>query len=243
MKTWFYQLLVGFNQPNKRVRERAIRKRFNNIKAIWKNTNHNDLGIERLLRLVLAVSPFLFPGTYLKDAAGRYGSLKEDLIIDAYVLFKLILPLLILYFDLADVHIYGISPFVVLTVWMLLETQLYIPTLIFAGDLYSKPRSYRRSVILVMINYFEIVLDFAVLYYALVTFNTPLKSKLDAIYFSFVSSSTIGYGDFYPVDNLGKILVIFQSVIFIMLIILFINFFTNKVEQKGYFGPGQTPDD
>jgi hypothetical protein len=35
-------------------------------------------------------------------------------------------------------------------------------------------------------------------------FNKPLSHWFDSIYFSTVTSSTIGYGDLYPIDPLGK---------------------------------------
>jgi hypothetical protein len=74
----------------------------------------------------------------------------------------------------------------------------------FASDLFSKPRSYKRSMLLLFFNYIEMVFGFAVLYSFTNKFNKPLSHWFDSIYFSTVTSSTIGYGDLYPIDPLGK---------------------------------------
>jgi voltage-gated potassium channel len=48
-------------------------------------------------------------------------------------------------------------------------------------------------------------------------------SWLDSIYFSFITLSTIGFGDFYPVTPGGKIFTIFYIIIGIGIILTFIN--------------------
>jgi hypothetical protein len=96
------------------------------------------------------------------------------------------------------------NPFVLGMVYVMLETILYIPTLIFASDLFSKPRSYKRSMLLLFFNYIEMVFGFAVLYSLLISLTNHFTHWFDAIYFSTVTSSTIGYGDLYPIDPLGK---------------------------------------
>jgi hypothetical protein len=100
----------------------------------------------------------------------------------------------------------------------------------------ARPRSYRRSMLLLFINYTEIIFDFGVIYAHGNFMNAPFTHWFDPIYFSFITSATIGFGDFHPVTPLGKFLVSFQSTLFIIFVALFLNFFTGKVESKGYFG-------
>jgi hypothetical protein len=209
----------------------ALDKRIYNIKSIWNNEYDNDVGIEKMLRLFLAVSQFFFPGLYLKEIFSKKRHRYQDLAVDVYVLLKLIFPLIILVNGLQQNHIL----FIIL-IWFMVETMLYVPTLIFASDVIARPRSYRRSMLLLFINYTEIIFDFGVIYAHGNFMNAPFTHWFDPIYFSFITSATIGFGDFHPVTPLGKFLVSFQSTLFIIFVALFLNFFTGKVESKGYFG-------
>lgn len=120
-------------------------------------------------------------------------------------------------------------------VYLMLETVLYIPTLIFASDLFSKPRSYKRSMLLLFLNYLEMVFAFGVLYSCDNYLNKPFDHWYDPIYFSTVTSSTIGFGEYYPVKAFGKFLVSMQALLVLMYVVLFLNFFSTKVKSKGYF--------
>lgn len=209
----------------------AIDRRVHNIRAIWKNQYDDDHGIEKVFRLFLAASQFFFPGLYVKEIFSRRLHPYQDLAVDAYVLLKVFLPVVLL----ATGN--GFAPWIqALIIWSLVETLLYVPTLIFASDVIAKPRSYRRSMLLLFINYLEVIFDFALLYAAGNYLNRPFLHWFDAIYFSFITSATIGYGDFFPTTVAGKFMVSCQSTIFIMFVALFMNFFSNKVQSKGYFG-------
>jgi Ion channel len=230
MKHFFRKLLLGKPISYALPTESAIEKRLKNIKAIWNNEQHDDIGIEKILRLFLAFSQFFFLGTYIKQIFGKKGIAHQDLSVDAFVLLKVILPIFVLKNNLQ----HNSTLFWIL-IWFVTETMMYIPTLIFASDIFSRPRSYRRSMLLLFFNYLEIVFVFAVIYSTENYLNKPFEHWFDAIYFSFITSATIGYGDFYPVTPIGKFLVSCQSLFFLVFVVLFLNFFTNKVENKGYF--------
>jgi len=80
-----------------------------------------------------------------------------------------------------------------------------------------------------------VVFSFATLYSCGNYLNKPLVSGFDAIYFSIITSSSIGYGDFHPVTTFGKILVSLQALLFLFFVVLFLNFFSTKIKSKGYF--------
>lgn len=224
------KLILGKPSVDSQPTKGAIDKRIDNIKAIWNNEQHNDIGIEKLLRLFLAISQFLFLGTYIKEIFGKKGIAYQDLSVDIFVLIKTIFPLFILYFGIQN------NDFLfAILLWFLIETMLYVPTLIFASDIFSRPRSYRRSMLLLFFNYLEIVVSFGVIYSRGNYLNKTFGHWFDSVYFSFITSATIGYGDFYPVTSMGKFLVSLQSIIFLVFVVLFLNFFSNKVESNGYF--------
>ncbi len=164
---------------------------------------------------------FLYPGIYIRNRFGKQGSTYRKLAIEFYVLLKLIFPLLSLFSG-------WYTNMIILTItgYLLSETIFYIATLFFASEIFDEPRSSKRSILLLFLNYIEITFDFAVIYGGLNLLQGKAHSRLDFIYFSFMTSSTIGFGDIYPTTDHGKYVVIVHSIIFLFFIVLFLNFFT-----------------
>lgn len=230
MNSFFTKLLLGKPEENISLDHTARENQKLNFKRVWNNEKHSDFGLEKIVRLFLISIQFVFPGIHIRDKYGRKGLTYKNLATEAYVVFKMIFPLALLVTGL-----HSNKFFICLTFYLLIETLLYISTLIFAADVFAKPRSYRRSVILLFFNYIEIVFDFAVIYGGLNLLNQKAKTIIDFIYFSFVTSATVGYGDIYPETQFGKIMVSFQIIIFLIFIVLFLNFFSSRVESKDYF--------
>lgn len=234
MNTILRKLLVGKVSRNYKPKLNPIQKSILNIRAIWNNDHQDDNGIEKMVRLFLSGSQLLFPGIYIKYLACKKGYEYQDLALDFYVIAKVVFPLLTLIYD------WQTNDYIVwILIYLLLETVLYIPTLIFASDLFSRPRSYKRSMLLLFFNYLEIVVSFGVLYTLGKNMNKPFDHWFDPIYFSMVSSSSIGFGDYYPVTTFGKVLVSLQAMFFLSFVVLFLNFFSTKVKSKGYFGDAE----
>jgi ABC-type Na+ efflux pump permease subunit len=224
------KLLVGKVSNTYKPKYNPIQKRILNIKSIWNNDHQDDNGIEKIVRLLLSSSQLLFPGIYIKYFACKVGHEYQDLVMDIYILLKVAFPLLIL------MNGWQSNLFLIyLMIYVLVETLLYIPTLIFASDLFTRPRSYKRSMLLLFFNYIEIVVAFGVLYTLGNNMNKPFEHWFDSIYFSLVTSNSIGFGDYYPITTYGKVLVSMQALFFLSFVILFLNFFSTKVKGKGYF--------
>jgi len=83
---------------------------------------------------------------------------------------------------------------------------------------------------MLFLNYMEISFSFAVVYAGLHLLGDQPTSVLDYIYFSVVTSTTIGYGDLHPVTSAGKMIVCVQAIVVVAFIVLFLNFFGSKVE-------------
>lgn len=227
---FFKKLFIGEVTATDLPKFNPIEKRILNIKSIWNNDHQSDNGIEKIFRLFLSISQLLFPGIYLKTIANNADPIYKDLAMDFYILLKVAFPFFILYnhWQKHEILIY-------VMIYLLMETVLYIPTLIFASDLFSRPRSYKRSMLLLFFNYLEIIIAFGVLYTLGDNLNKPFEHWFDPIYFSVVSSNSIGFGDYYPVTTYGKVLVTIQAMFFLSFVVLFLNFFTTKVKSKGYF--------
>ena len=224
------KLLVGKVSNSYKPKFNPIQKRILNIKSIWNKDHQDDNGIEKIVRLLLSSSQLLFPGIYIKYLASKIGPEYQDLIMDIYILLKVAFPFIILINELQS------SVFLIyLMTYLLIETLMYIPTLIFASDLFTRPRSYKRSMLLLFFNYIEIVVSFGVLYTIGNNMNKPFEHWFDPVYFSIISSNSIGFGDYYPITTYGKMLVSVQALFFLSFVILFLNFFSTKVKNKGYF--------
>lgn len=233
MKKFFKKLLLGkiTFKDRPRLNVNPVQKRILNIRAIWNNDHQDDNGIEKVFRLFLAISQLIFPGVYIKYLSSKRHFEYQDISMDIYVMFKLFFPVLILKNNWQE-HTFLIY----IMVYFLIETVLYIPTLIFASDMLSRPRSYRRSMLLIFFNYLEIVCAFAVLYTLGNNMNKPFTHWFDSIYFSIITANSVGYGDYFPVTTYAKFLVSIQAMFFLTFVVLFLNFFSSKVSNtKGYF--------
>jgi hypothetical protein len=230
MKHFLKKLFLGDPATNTISNDFHKDKRKENIRAIWHNEHHNDYGLEKIFRLFLAASQFVFPSSYIKHYLERYGTHYKDLAVDLIVVSKLAFPIFLLYFQLQHNHW-----LLALQIWLTAETLLHAPTLIFASDTLSKPKSYQRSMLLVFLNYLEILFAFAVIYGSGDYLNHPLVHWYDAIYFSFTTGSSMGFGDFVPTTFIGKLLVSIQAIIFFLFVVIFLNFFSSRMENKGYF--------
>lgn len=232
MRHFLRKLLLGKITKDDKplLKTNPIQKRILNIQSIWNNDHQDDNGIEKIFRLFLSISQLVFPGVYIKYIFSRKNYEYQDIAMDFYIIIKLLFPIYILKNNLQDQNI-----LIYIMVYVLLETVLYIPTLIFASDMLSRPRSYKRSMLLLFLNYLEIVFAFAVLYTLGDNMNKPFTHWFDAIYFSIISANSVGYGDFYPITTFAKVLVSIQAMFFLSFVVLFLNFFSAKVKNKGYF--------
>lgn len=210
---------------------------------IWTNKYYNDFGLERLIRLTLALLAFAFPGLYIRYFFGKFGLLGRKLGVEFYVLIKLFLPVLFFKLDWTNNLAVAIICGVLAT-----ETILYLATLIYLSNEFSKPISYRRSLTTLFINYIEVCLNYAVIYsYCNIKipnfFKEKLTTDIQTIYFSFVTSATVGYGDIVVSNAFGQLLVISQIILFLVFVVLFLNFFASKVQDPSYYTTKLTQND
>ncbi|HAK89103.1 MAG TPA: hypothetical protein DHV16_10270 [Nitrospiraceae bacterium] len=55
--------------------------------------------------------------------------------------------------------------------------------------------------------------------------KVPIRKPLDAVYFSSVTITTLGYGDFTPIKETGKILVSVETITGLIFIVLVVAIF------------------
>ena len=195
------------------------------IKNVWNSSQYQDFGIERFVRLFLVGSKILFPGVYIEELSYNLSLHMQKIIGEFYVIFKTLMPFVILYFGLWD-HYW----LYIFNIYLLLETFLHIFHKIFLPE-HDRGRMPNRSIILLFFNFIEVIASFGVIYAAGDYLNQPVSSWIDALYFSFITGVTIGFGDFHPVNDDGKILVMAQVMSTLAFLFLFFNFFAPRYEN------------
>lgn len=220
-----YKLFFGNPEYNVLPRHTAYENYSMHLNEIWNNERHNDVGLEKILRLYLVAIQIIFPGLHIRNYFGKKGIIKRNVANEFYVLLKTALPLFFLFSGL-----YKYTWVVGISVYLMLETSFYVAALIFVSDIFVKPRSYRRNILMLFLNFLEITLSFAVIYGGLGLLGSKVTNVYDFIYFSIVTSTAIGFGDVYPVNDAGKTIVCLHALMTVSFIVLFLNFFTSKVE-------------
>jgi len=100
-------------------------------------------------------------------------------------------------------------------------------------DVFQKPavnepyqlRGYRRILILSLHNYFEIIFWFAAMYanwrslFGL-SCGKKISTFLGALYFSMVNMATLGFGDIYPENDYGRLIVTSHLIVAVFLTVL-----------------------
>ena len=224
------KLILGHGIVNHKP-SNAVKAQVFIVLRIWRNYSHHDFGIERFIRLFLACAQFLSLSLYLKHILRSFDGTTRKIVIEIYVMFKMIFPLLLL--SLGWTEFFWTLPIIV---YFLVETVLYVTSLIFISDAVRENVQPRRSLALLFINFFELVFDFAFIYAFYDTrlaefFTRDLQGGIDAIYFSFVTAATVGYGDIAPKASLAEKLAIAQLTVTFIFVGLFLNYFANLLNR------------
>ncbi|MFP3363454.1 potassium channel family protein [Pseudoalteromonas sp. SIMBA_148] len=94
--------------------------------------------------------------------------------------------------------------------------------------------TFRKRIELSLLSYIELILNYSILYLLMPSnwFNKGFESVIDTIYFSGVTITTLGYGDFYPVSGFPQFLVIHEVLAGFTLIIVSFALYAGKGAPK-----------
>ena len=236
---FFTKLIMGTNRPESKPRTVYL-KELIALRRIWHNKTYNDFGLERILRLTLQLLSFIMPGTLIRQLCGRRHLLYRKVVIEAYSLFKIGW-----YFFLFKMDLTTSTLALVISIILTIDTVLFLFSKIFLNDIHQQPISFKRTLMMTLINIIEVMLCFAFIYsYIDDTNNVPGRmifstghqlNDLQSIYFSFVTSATIGYGDIAAKDPLLMKLVILQIMLSLFFLVIVITTITNRLHDDTFY--------
>lgn len=214
-----------------------------NIRRIWGNLYPKEVEGQKIKRLTLLAKvgmTLLLLRTYIDWGYGLRKIIvreeRESAFIEWYVLGRLIVLLIFLIASWSSPWAKSIGW---LVGWEILGLIL-IPLRIVLVDrrLSSdwKPKSYERSFVLVLVNYFELVVSFAYFYrhFRLVGYSCafPITTIGESLYFSVVTITTLGYGDIEPITTSGRVLASAEPILGIILLVLVLGIFLVELGRQ-----------
>ncbi len=236
---FFIKLIYGTHRPESKPRSVYV-KEIIAFRRIWNNENYNDFGLERILRLVLHSLSFIMPGTVIRQLCGKKSLLFRKVVIELYSLFKIGW-----YVFLFKNNLTTSTPALVISLILTVDTVHFMFSKIFLNDIHQQPISFKRTLLMTLINIMEVMFCFAFIYaYIDHTNNDPGRiifslgqhlTNLQAIYFSFVTSATIGYGDIAPKDPVVMRLVILQIMLSLFFLVIVITTITNRLHDDTFY--------
>jgi len=118
-----------------------------------------------------------------------------------------------------------------------IEGLAYPLSIIFVNKYDRKrgPRSINRSLLLLMFNYCEIIIGFAIFYLATRSIgysncDRVITKPIEALYFSVVTITTLGYGDMRPISWFGQGLALLEPLLGFVMVIIVIGVFLTGVK-------------
>jgi fatty acid desaturase len=234
---FLYKLLIG-TRGDTPVPRRVYVKQRADLRAIWKQTNYRDFGIERLVRLTLVLLGFVMPGTLYRAAVDHIGGgsfLFRRTAVEWFATLKLLW-----YVVLFENGLHG-GAWIIASAVLTFDTVHFLLCRIFLADLSRGHTSFKRSLVLVIVNFSEVTIFFGGLYIYLdrylraagqTAFNHALTG-VEAVYFAFVTATTVGYGDVHPVHHLLMKVVVAQIGISLFFVVIFFSTVVGNLDKEG----------
>jgi hypothetical protein len=180
----------------------------------WKQPT---FGLLRWLRLGIVASRLVSPTVLVDELVG--GTKRSTVGVSRELMYYIPRDFFFLLALLTSLHGSRLVAWCVILLVLDMLGNLAGGTLIWWQDSLSQQRSF----VLAMVNYFEICVAFAVLHLHFNCLSVKPLSASQALYFSFVTATTLGSADMGPAALLGRVLVICQLGVFVVFVVAFLN--------------------
>lgn len=192
------------------------------INDIKKRRKYKDFGIERMLRLFCAYLQYVSLANLIRNIFGKTAITRKTA-VEVYMVINTFLPLIFIWFNIWDC---GFLIFII--TYLLIETVIYLITLIILPPDIPKPISVRRNFISIFFNYLQLSFTFAVYY-----LNAGLvKTRTASLYFSLVTQTTVGYGDIEIQTSMQQKLIIIHIILSILFTYMFFAYYIPNINKE-----------
>ena len=177
--------------------------------------------------ILLLIRTFFLPIVMLKDLIGKNNWRTRRTVVEITAFCKLFLPIFIvniipgtkLQTDSCTTQI-----LIVIIIYMMMDTITYLLTLIVLADIQRPSANIIRSLLFLFVNYMEVNLDIALLYYM---FNPNLSQFMEAIQFG-ILPETVSISQTY-----SPLLYLNYGVKFFFMTLAF-GYFSNHLRQRKF---------
>ncbi|MEN3368713.1 MAG: hypothetical protein V7609_856 [Verrucomicrobiota bacterium] len=176
----------------------------------------DSVGLVRFLRLLICLALFFLPTIYIDLLVPNKSKAGVALAREIYY------ATVIIFLAVTLLKGWHSSSFVVfLTIYFIADILVHLTGQVFVWGGQSIDPS--RSLLLAVINYFEIAMAFAIFYRHWDCLSPRPLSGTQALYFSIVTGATVGYGDVLADTPVGKRLVILQIATSFLFVAIFLS--------------------
>ena len=240
MSNFFSQLFLGYRDEDEHYIAPALKKQKSMMEQMWVGKAYPDFGIERITRLFCASLNYVFPTLYVRHLAGKWGGWTgRKMIMDLFTILNLLLPICALIFHWhKSTFAFGI------VTYFTAGTISYLINLVLLRPEYTQPGSYLRSLLCLFLNYIQIIVYFAFTYMYIgknafaLTIDT--WDALHALYYSFVVSTTLGFGEITPISSAAIWVTISQLLLSFLFVYIILTTFLSHIHEKTYFNQKRT---
>lgn len=159
-----------FFKDNKVVYQNSAIAHFRYLMEVCRNDSKRGyFAIARIFRLILLLIRVIFlPILLIKDLRGKCDWQKRRQTVEIISFIKLFIPLFF-YYMLGILHINSTGKVIIiaLLIYFMADTITYLILLIVLSDIQRPSANVIRSMIFLFINYWEVGLDFSLIYYVL----------------------------------------------------------------------------
>lgn len=207
------------------------------VKKVWNGNRYKNFGIERIVMLVLVILPFLDVGLLLRNMFKGEGKLlHRKLFIDIYVLLNLVFPMLVLFLNW-----YSSSIVVWICLYFGVQTIIALLSMAFLYRFIPGAISHTRNLILLFLNFMQFVFLFAILYVSwgkdcFGSCGEIVQLKpLHALYLSFETFTTVGFGDIVPMNDRGYLIIVIQMITQLVFAYIIFTVFSDKIGSVTFY--------